>query len=285
MMMSLYNFIDIHYHASPDLFHRRRGVLSAGKAYQQLNGAVVLKSHLGSTSVQSTIAQQEGLPIFPSLVLNKSSGGLRYRNILTALAEYQPVYPSKLIVHLPTITGRKHRSKLERHAYNPGIYDQVTDPETIFDSDNKLKGELIDILKVARDYPVVISTGHASKDEVYKLIDACHKHKVPALLLNQPANPLTGLNSKDLLELSKIPFVWIEQTALTMLLGYQSDDDFADVINNVPKTIYSSDLGQTSQMDISDWVETTDQWFSKYNVSNERRVKICLQNPAEMIMV
>lgn len=280
-----FDFIDIHYHADPDLYQRRYNVIEAGKRYQKLNGAVVLKSHLGATTVQATIAQQEGLPVFPSIALNKIVGGIHYRPIIRALSEYQPTIPSKLIVDLPTITGRKHQSALSRQMKYPQLSETLCQHESIFDSNGKLKKTLIDILKLTRDYPIILSTGHASKEEVFSLIEACEKWNVPNLLLNQPANPLTGLKAADLFHLARYSFIWIEQTALTFLLSYQDEHDYSTVLKEVPKVIYSSDLGQTSQMDIEKWVQVSQQWFSQFNISTTRKAEVCLINPSLLLKI
>ncbi|RDI37586.1 DUF6282 family protein [Aquicella lusitana] len=277
------SFIDIHYHADPDLYKRRYSSIDVGREYQKLNGAVVLKSHLGSTAAQATIAQREGLPVFPSLVLNKIAGGIHYRPIIRALAEYQPIIPSKMIIHLPTMTGRKHTSKLSRQLTSPLLSGELCQPETIFNADGKLKSELDDIFKLAKDYPIVLSSGHASKEEVFALIDACGQFDVP-LLLNQPANPLTGLSAAALMEIAQTyPFVWTEQTALTYLLSYQDQQDFRSVLQTIPQVIYSSDLGQTSQMDVTEWVTASDQWFSDFSISTTRKAEICLTNPSQLL--
>lgn len=281
-----FDFIDIHYHANPDLYQRRYGAIEVGRIYQRLRGAVVLKSHLGSTAVHATIAQQEkGLPVFPSIVLNRIAGGLNYRSVINALAEYQPIYPSKLIVHLPTITGRKHTSVLTRKLSHPHFAEITAQAETVFDEEGKLKDTVFDILKLSRDYPVVISTGHASKEEVYSLIEACDRLNVQSLMLNQPANPMTGLTASDLLAISKYKFVWVEQTALTLLLKYQSFSDFSSVLKDVPNAIYSSDLGQTTQMNVEDWIQTSNDWFNQMNILNERKVKVCLTNPYQLMKI
>lgn len=287
MLTSLeqFNFIDIHYHADPDLYKRTYNALEAGKHYQQLHGAVVLKSHLGATTVQATLAQQQGLPVFPSIVLNKIAGGIHYRPVMQALSEYHPVIPSKIIVHLPTITGRKHKSVLSRQMQYPLMKDMLCQHETIFNSSQKIKSQFIDLLKFANDYPIVLSTGHASKEETYALIELCDKWNVSTLLLNQPANPLTGLTAKELIPITKHPFVWVEQTALTYLLSYQSESDFIEVLRDVPRVIYSSDLGQTSQMDIAEWIIQSQQWFSQFNITQTRKVDLCLTNPLKLLTV
>lgn len=278
-----YQFIDIHYHAEPDLYQRRLTALEAGKIYQSLQGIVVLKSHLGATSVQATLAQRQGLPVLPSLVLNHIAGGIDYRVILRALAEYQPLIPAKMIVHFPTITGRKFQSKLPRQLVHPALSEQCFVGETVFDERKRLRRKVIDVLKMTRDYPLVLSTGHASKDETYALLDACVRYRVPALLLNQPAHPLTALIAEELQEISQHDFVWIEQTVLTYLLGHQDSDDLAKVLRQVPRVIYSSDLGQTSQMDITDWINYSANLFAELGVSSQRKEALCRTNALALL--
>jgi hypothetical protein len=278
-----YTFIDIHYHASPDLYKRRWHALEAGQIYQKLNGAVFLTSHLGATSVQATLAQKLGLPVFPSLVLNHLAGGINYRVILHALNEYQPVTAAKMLVHFPTITGRNFPSKLSRQLINPNLSQYSQHSETLFNRQKKLRKNAIDILKMANDYPIVLTTGHASKEEVYSLIDACITYNVPALLLNQPAHPLVNLNAAALNELAKNEFVWVEQTVLTYLLGHQDKEDFTALLTTTPRVIYSSDLGQTNQMDVENWLDYSNAFFAELQLSPQRKTDLICANAAKLL--
>ena len=266
-----YKLIDIHYHANPDLYLRRWDALETGKIYQTINGVVVLKSHLGATSIQATLAQRLGLPVLPSLVLNHIAGGINYRVVIQALNEYQPQIPARMIVHFPTITGRKIKSRLSRTVIHPELTAYSLRHETLFNDHYQLRKEVIDVLKMANDYPIVLSTGHASADELYQLVDACIQFNVRSLLLNQPANPLTNLNAAQLKELAKHEFIWIEQTLLTYVLEHQTKEDFAEVLSSLPRVIYSSDLGQNDQMDIKQWINYTEHLFSELNLSEQRK--------------
>lgn len=278
-----YTFIDIHYHASPDLYERRWHALEAGQIYQKLHGAVFLTSHLGATTVQATLAQKLGLPVFPSLVLNHLAGGINYRAILHALNEYQPVSSAKMLVHFPTITGRKYPSKLSRQLMKPELSQYSQQGETLFNKQQKLRKNAIDILKMAHDYPIVLTTGHASVEEVYSLIDACITYNVPALLLNQPAHPLVKLNAAALNELAKNEFVWVEQTALTYLLGHQDKEDLSAVLTTTPRVIYSSDLGQTNQMDIENWLDYSNTLFADLALDAQRKTDLLGANAAKLL--
>ena len=283
--LSQFQFVDIHYHANPDLYKRRYSAMEAGRRYQQLQGAVVLKSHLGSTAVQATMAQKEGLPVFPSIVLNAIAGGLHYRPVIQALAEYQPEFPSRMLVHLPTITGRKHLSKLSREMASSLPQNNLNESLTISEMTGKLKPEVIDLIKLSLDYPIVLSTGHASKEETCEVLEACDRMGCKRLLLNQPANPLCGLNSAELTEIAKNNFVWIEQTALTHFLSYQNISDFSDVLCKIPSVIYSSDLGQTTQPDIETWQVISKKWFEDFGISERRKEEICLKNPLQLLAI
>lgn len=283
MKLTEYTFIDIHYHASPDLYERRWHALKAGQIYQSLNGAVFLTSHLGATSVQATLAQKLGLPVFPSLVLNHLAGGINYRVILHALNEYQPVTAAKMLVHFPTITGRHFPSKLSRQLINPNLSQYSQHGETLFNRQKKLRKNAIDILKMANDYPIVLTTGHASAEEIYSLIDACITYNVPALLLNQPAHPLVNLNAAALNELVKNEFVWVEQTVLTYLLGHQDKEDFTALLTTTPRVIYSSDLGQTNQMDIENWLDYSNTLFAELQLSPQRKTDLICSNAAKLL--
>lgn len=276
------NFIDLHYHANPDAFVRRHGAIDAGKLYAAANGRVVLKNHLGCTAAQAWEARSQGFPVSGSLVLNEIAGGVDFRVVERSLC-MRGDEPGRFIVHFPTVTGRKHTSTLARNVSHPLLVSKPIKPLRVTTDAGRLTPQVLDILKMACDYPLVISTGHADAREVRALVDESVRLGVPRLMLNQPANPLTDLKAAELLEIATAPNVFIEQTALTYLLGYQQEDDFREVLSTVPNVVYSSDLGQTSQMDVNDWLEQSQRWFDTFELDNARRVQVTLANPQKML--
>lgn len=277
------NFLDVHYHAAPDAFVRRHGVLESGRRYRDLGGGVVLKSHLGSCVQLAEAAREFDLPVFGSVVLNAVSGGPRRKPVMQALSQVQSPWSGRLLVHLPTFTGAKHASKLVRCTSNRYAEQAALEPCRVTDESGRLLTELIDLLHMAKDHPIVISSGHSSRDEVMRLIEAAKRIGVPRLMLNQPANPMTGMKYADLLELTGEDWLYVEQTALTYLLGYQSWNDFASVLRDIPNVVYSSDLGQTSQMDIEEWRTTSQGWFETMGLSSQRIADISLTTPLVML--
>ncbi|HHS7961100.1 TPA: DUF6282 family protein, partial [Legionella pneumophila] len=228
-------------------------------------------------------AQEMGLPVFPSVVLNHINGGINYRVVIRALSEYQPLFSGKMIVDFPTITGRKLQSKLSRELTHDNLKQDTQKGETLFGSKQQLRKEVIDILKMTRDYPIVLTSGLASRDEIYRLIDACNQYDVPSLLLSQPSNPLIGLKFTELNELIKNEWLWVEQTALTFILGYQEKQDFSQILTHLPRVIYSSDLGQLGQMDIPEWLHFSKKIFNELDLSAKRMEELTLSNAIKLL--
>ena len=276
-------FIDVHYHAGPDAYLRRHSATAVGEHYREHNGWVVLKNHLGCTAAQAWEARERGLPVSGSVVLNEIAGGLDTRVVERSLCQHDA--DLRFIVHLPTVTGRQHSSRLARTLSHPILSQRPIQPLTVSDSGGQLTAATLDLLRMSRDYPLVISTGHANGPEVVRLIEAADRLGVPRLMLNQPANPLTGLDAVALKALGDLPFLYIEQTALTYLLGYQPVDDFAAVLGELPRVLYSSDLGQTSQPDVPEWLTLSQRWMAGFNLSAERVDDITRRWPLQMLSV
>ncbi|AUG78461.1 hypothetical protein CFP65_3673 [Kitasatospora sp. MMS16-BH015] len=276
-------FVDVHYHADPDAYRRRHSAVAAGRRYAEHGGWVVLKNHLGCTAAQAREAREQGQPVSGSTVLNSPAGGLDPQVVLGSYYRHGDGGGARLIVHLPTVTGRPHTSRLARDPGHPHLAAHPMPPLTVSEEDGRLRPVVLEILRMAKDLDLVVSTGHASGDEVRRLVDAAVELELPALMLNQPASPMTGLRYRDLAELALAPMVYTEQTALTYLLGYQSEEDFRQVLTLLPRTVYSSDLGQPSQPDVADWLALSASWFARFGLDPQRVREITRDTPAQLL--
>lgn len=275
-------FVDVHHHVGPDAYVRRHTATSAGALYRDLGGWVVLKNHLGCTAAQAWEARQNGLPVSGSIVLNDLAGGVDLRAVQRAVVQQGEDSGLRLIVHLPTVTGRAHRSRLKRSPSHPVLARDGLRPLTVTEDGGPLRPEVRELMRAARDLPVVVSTGHADAREVRLLVDEAVRHGV-RLMLNQPANPMTGLSYADLVDVAAAQEVWTEQTALTYLLDYQDRADFEAVLGRLPRTVYSSDLGQTSQMDVDEWDRTSRKWFQEAGLDEARITEVTRTAPLAML--
>lgn len=275
-------FVDLHYHANPDAYTRRHSVVEAGERYRRLGGAVVVRSHLGCTCAAAEVAQSLGLPVFGSVALNAIAGGIQASVIHRSLCHYQP-RGMRLLVDFPTVVATQHRSKLARGWANAFVERYACGPASVLASDGGLLPALDEVLELAQSEPVVLSTGHASRRELELLVEACVKRGGIKLLLNQPANPITGMTAAALQALGRHDWLYIEQTALTVALGYQSRDDFFEVLSNVHNVVYSSDFGQLTQPDVEAWWAQSKAWFDCAQLSPARIADISLRTPLRLL--
>jgi hypothetical protein len=283
--VSAANFLDVHFHVGPDAYVRRHTAATAGTEYAHHGGWVVLKNHLGCTAAQAWEARRGGLPVSGSLVLNDIAGGIDPRQVLRAVCQHGDDSGLALLVHLPTVTGAAHKSKLARRPAHPLLARDGLRPLTVSDERGHLHASVIELLRMARDLPIVISTGHAGRDDVLRLVDEVVRLDVPRLMLNQPANPMTGLTYRDLVDVAAASAVYTEQTALTYLLGYQDWDDFSAVLAKLPRVVYSSDLGQPNQPDIGDWLDSSAGWFVEAGLDEARIREVTIENPLRLLAV
>jgi len=58
-----------------------------------------------------------------------------------------------------------------------------------------------------------------------------------------------------------------------------------DVLSHVPNLIYSSDLGQTNQMDINTWMTFSNNLFDELQIKPERKDDICRNNAVRMLTI
>lgn len=278
------DFVDVHYHADPDVYKRKMTALDAGRAYRDLRGGVVLKSHLGCTGAAAALARSLGYPVFGSTSLNGIAGGLDVGVVARSLClRSDGPHEPRLVVDLPTVVPTEHRSKLSRQYANSAAAAFSRKIGAISDEHGRLVPEIDAVLDFCKDHPVVLTTGHATRRQTEALIDLCARKGGIRLLLNQPANPITGLDAAGLRALGRHDWLFVEQTALTYLLGYQTLEDFFEVLQSVANLVFSSDLGQEDAMAPDAFRDASRDWFAQAALDEERVREITLLDPLTML--
>ncbi|PJN04069.1 hypothetical protein CG740_06785 [Streptomyces sp. CB01201] len=276
-------FVDVHYHAGPDLYGRRLTSAAAGRAYARADGWVVLKSHLGSTAARAWEARQEGLPVSGSVVLNDLAGGVRPRVVEQAVYAHGPDGPARLVVHLPTLVGPPHRSPLRRTSFHPRLDPDQWRGEPVVNADGRLSREAREVLRASRDLPVVVATGHCDRTAALRVIDEAVRIGTPRLLLTHATHPMSGFTPADLAELAAVPGLYAELTALTLLLGHRDAQHLGEVVRAHPRLVFSSDLGQPDQPDVTGWLAASEGWFTAAGLTDQEVAAITRDRPADLL--
>ncbi|MBN0047135.1 hypothetical protein JS756_24115 [Streptomyces actuosus] len=275
--------VDVHYHAGPDLYRRRLTSTGAGRAYAEIGGWVVLKSHLTSTAARAWEARQEGLPVSGALVLNELAGGIGPRAVEQAVYAHGPASPARLVVHLPTLVGPAHPSPLRRTRFHHLLDADRWRTGRVLDADGRLRRDVCEVLRAARDLPVVVATGHCDREAALRVVDEAVRLGVPRLLLTHATHPMSGFTPGDLTDLSGVSGLYVEITALTLLLGHRDATHLAPVVRAHPRVVFSSDLGQPGQPEVKQWLELSKQWFRAAGLTGREVRAVTWANATHML--
>ncbi|MFF5983902.1 DUF6282 family protein [Streptomyces olindensis] len=275
--------VDVHYHAGPDLYRRRLTTGGAGRAYADIDGWVVIKSHLGCTAASAWEARQEGLPVSGTVVLNDLAGGVHPRVMEQAVYTHGEDSPARLVVHLPTLVGPAHASRLRRQPFHPRLDPDRWRGARVTDDSGRLRRPVREVLRAARDLPVVLATGHCDREETLRVVEEAARLELPRLLLTHPTHPMTGLTLDDLARIADVPGVHVEVTALTLLLGHRDARHLGDVVRAHPRVVFSSDLGQPDQPDPAAWLTTSERWFAEAGLTPQQVRAVTSLNPAALL--
>lgn len=212
----LEGFIDTHIHTSPDVKPRIfDDVKAAFEASNEKMGAIILKSHVESTSGRARIAEKlTGLKVIGGVTLNKSVGGLN-----PAAVEAVAMMGGR-IIWFPTTSHN----------------------EIVLESDL-----LEDVLHVIAENDLVLATGHLTPIETLKLIDIARSLRINRILVNHPFTTVVGADIYEQKEMAK--YAYLEHCFVACMEKHDNIDPglISQGIKEVgpKKCIMATDFGQS----------------------------------------
>ncbi len=246
--------IDLHAHAYPEFSLRMRGRVTeiewAKLARSAGMRAIVMKSQVFPTVERALITRQlvSGLDIFGGITLNHSIGGLN------PLAVEVAAELGGKVVWMPTWSSKNDLSHSRFYLNRMSQYIHSVDavvpgPEAGIDilEGGKLKSVVADIIQIARDHGMAISSGHISVKESLVLVEACVNQGVPFFLAH-PFSRSVGASIEQQKEIAKRGG-FIEHCFITAMPMHQRLDlkMIAEAIGEIgaEQTILTTDAIQT----------------------------------------
>jgi len=181
--------IELHGHAYPEFSLRMRGRLYdmewAELARAAGMRAIVMKSHVFPTVERANLIGRvvSGIQVFGGIVLNHSIGGLN------PLAVEVAGELGGKVVWMPTWGSKNDLSKSQfflnrMKAYLRTLSQTVPGPESGIEilEGGTLKSVVKEIVQIARDHGMLISSGHLSIRESLVLVEECTSQGVPFTL-------------------------------------------------------------------------------------------------------
>lgn len=195
--------IDLHTHVYPEFSLKIRGRVDdiewAKLAKAAGMRAIVMKSHLFPTVDRAQVVRRiiPGIEVYGGITLNHSVGGL---NLLAA--EVSGELGGKMI-WMPTWSSKNDLSKsqfyLNRMKPHIGSLNKVVPgPEAGIEilEGGELKPVIKDIVQVACDHKMAVSSGHISIQESLILVEECERQGV-AFILAHPFSRSVGASIVD----------------------------------------------------------------------------------------
>lgn len=194
---------DLHVHAFPEFSLKMRGRVHgiewAEIARAAGMRAIVMKSHIFPTVEKAQVIRKvvPGIEIFGGIALNHVIGGLN-----PFAVEVAGELGGK-VVWMPTWSSKNDLSKSQFYlsrmkTFFRTLNQVVPGPEAGIEilEGGKLKPVVKEIVEIARDHRIVVSSGHLSFQESLILVEECQRQGVPFLLAH-PFSRSVGASVAD----------------------------------------------------------------------------------------
>jgi hypothetical protein len=287
----LRNAIDIHVHSSPDLYPRIQDHVELAQAARDVGfRALVIKSHNFPTAAHAVATSKAvpGIDVFGGVVLNLHVGGLNPIAVEAALK-----YGARQ-VWFPTVDSLNHASltggEVGQHGKGlvvAGGLSQYTlnHPRIrIISREGSLLPEVYEILRMIAEAHVILNVGHASYEEMERLVLAARTAGIGKIVVDHPFFSRLDLQQQD--RLAGLG-AFINYTAGELLPRWWrvSVEDFAAGIRHigVTRTVISSDAGQLHNPPPVEALRIVVQLLLEEGFSKEEICTMLHDNPAKLL--
>lgn len=236
--------IDLHVHASPDLFPRPLDETEVVRKAKEIGmRGILFKSHFTTNADRISVLRKEipDFEVFGSVILNHAVGGINPEAVFAALN-----FGAKRI-EMPTVDAVTH-IKLFGRTY-PWSKIKLPDREgiSIFDSQGKPVPGLKDILSLVASYDAILATGHLTKPEREYLVAEAVKAGVKKVLVTHADLDIVSVSIEDQKKLADMGAI-IEHS-LTPCMHLRQRLDPRKIVEAIKvvgadRCILSSDMGQ-----------------------------------------
>lgn len=269
--------IDMHIHPGPDPNAERPvdSIKVAQLAQEAGMGGVVLKSWYYPTASDAFLIQTNLTPdisVVGSIVIAyTTTGGLAHA---AKTIEVNAKIGCKF-VWFPAMDARYCREFLGQEG---GIY--------ILDENGKLKPEVYDILKVVKEYDMVIASGHMSYQETTVLFDAAVEMGITKMVATHPLAGLSRFTMDEIRELAD-KGAYIEHVYGTLMprLGNMDPSDYVDCIKAIgaERSVMGTDLAQVWDVDPATGMRVFIAMMLQFGCTPEEVEFMVKKNPAKLL--
>jgi hypothetical protein len=270
---------DLHVHVAPDVVERRISDVQLARRFQELGLAgFVLKSHYTSTAERARAVAEAvpGVEVLGGISLNRSVGGLNAVAVEIAARE------GARTVWFPTVSAVNEQSEVlaARPGANVPVWARlelelraqglVPASVPVVDEGGDLLPEAREVLSVIARHDLILATGHLSRDEIFALVDGAREAGVRHVVVTHPEFPSQRVPILDQCALAERG-AFLERCFTTPHTGKVSWERVLEASRAVGagRTVWSTDLGQTSNPPVEDGLALMADRFLEAGFSEE----------------
>jgi Tat protein secretion system quality control protein TatD with DNase activity len=236
--------IDMHVHASPDLFPRPLDETEVVRKAKEIGmRGILFKSHFTTNADRISVLRKEidGIEVFGSVILNHAVGGINPEAVFAALN-----FGAKRI-EMPTVDAVTHVNMFGRTYPWSKIKLPEREGISIFDAEGRPNPGLKDIFSLVASFDAVLATGHLTKPEREYLVAEARKAGVKKVLVTHADLDIVSVSIEDQKKLADMGAI-IEH-ALTPCMHLRQRLDPRKIVEAIQavgadRCILSSDMGQ-----------------------------------------
>tara|TARA_Y100000814_G_C12357922_1_gene408607 strand:- start:1753 stop:2586 length:834 start_codon:yes stop_codon:yes gene_type:complete len=260
---------DLHVHAAPDTQDRRMDALETVKyAYESQMGGFVLKSHEYSTAPLADLLDKiyPGIHVFGAIALNKEVGGVN-----PIAAETSAKLGAK-VIWMPTFSAHHWVQK-----------DSNAKGLRIFDDNEKLSNETIEVIEIIAEHDILLASGHVSPPEVKALFEEAKKRGVKKMIATHPYQIMSLDEQKYLTELG----VYIEYTFQTCMpnINTLSIKGLIEILNilGTENCVITTDFGQWMNPTPAEGMRMVISLLLEAGLEAEKISEVVKENPKTLL--
>lgn len=284
---------DLHVHVAPDVMRRLITDTELAARYGERGlGGFVLKSHYASTAERAAVvrAAVPGINVYGAITLNGSVGGMN-----ASAVEIAARGGAKL-VWMPTVDSLNQRQSTAQDpaGAKPPMWKMLQEeltaqgiaspPVLVLDDDGNVLPAVHDVLRTIARHDIALATGHLSRDEIMKVVDAAVADGVTKIIVTHPEFTSQRLSADDQRILADRGAL-LERCFTT---PYTGKVQWADMVRNIraagpENSFLSSDLGQPFNPPVEDGLALmTDHLLGEGFTADEIH-RMAVINPARLI--
>lgn len=280
--------VDIHVHVGPDYMPRYADAITlAEEAAACGMRALVLKCHLTNTvaAAHAACLAVPEVKSIGSITLNGTVGGLSPRSVITSIKS------GAKVVWLPTVDAKYGFDKAKeghwiKHYVHSSSFGYPTEQLTITDENGVLKPEVIEIIKICKEYNAVLCSGHISPKECLALAHKAKEmdyHKVEITHANAWIEDFTMDIMQELTDNGAV--LSLSYGACSPHNGRQDPEEIVNIIKTIgaEHCIMMTDYGQVNSPSPAQGLRVYYYLMKKLGVTVQELDLMIRQNPAKLL--